>query len=79
MKKEFKKFILPIIILLTFLSSCLLDENSSIEMDKHIQINGINYHISEVSYDGCQYVIFDSDMRSVIHKGNCNNKSHKNH
>jgi hypothetical protein len=57
---------------------CTQDENASvITLTKDVvYIAGINYNVSVIEIDSCEYITLGSDIRTLTHKGNCKNQIH---
>jgi hypothetical protein len=57
---------------------CTQDENASvITLTKDVvYIAGINYNVSVIEIDSCEYITLGSDIRTLTHKGNCKNPIH---
>jgi hypothetical protein len=57
---------------------CTQDENASVIKSTKdvVYIDGINYRISVIEIDSCEYITLDSDVRTFTHKGNCKNQIH---
>ncbi len=57
---------------------CSQDENASVIKSTKdvVYIGGINYNISVIEVDSCEYITLDSDIRTFTHKGNCKNQIH---
>ena len=57
---------------------CTQDENASVITSTKdvVYIGGINYNVSVIEVDSCEYITLDSDVRTFTHKGNCKNPTH---
>jgi hypothetical protein len=57
---------------------CTQDEYASVLTSTKdvIYIGGINYNVSVIEVDSCEYITLDSDVRTFTHKGNCKNQIH---
>jgi hypothetical protein len=57
---------------------CTQDENASVITSTKdvVYIGGINYNVSIIEVDSCEYITLDSDVRTFTHKGNCKNQIH---
>ncbi len=57
---------------------CSQDENASVLTSTKdvLYIGGINYNVSIIEVDSCEYITLDSDVRTFTHKGNCKNPIH---
>ena len=58
---------------------CTQDENASVLTSTKdvVYIGGINYNVSVIEIDSCEYITLDKDIRTFTHKGNCKNTIHK--
>lgn len=67
-----------IVLLMFTLLGCGIKENASLptRTKDYVYIAGFNYAISIVEIDSCEYITFDSDVRTLTHKGNCKNSIH---
>ena len=67
-----------LVLFMLTLFSCKVDENASLPTvtKEVVYLGGINYHISIVEIDSCEYITLDSDVRTLTHKGNCKNSIH---
>ena len=67
-----------LVIMVLILSTCLYGlittlMKSDEEVHQH-KTNRIEASISEVEYDGCQYIVFEGYKKGgIVHKGNCTN------
>lgn len=57
---------------------CTQNENASVITSTKdvVYIAGINYNVSVIEIDSCEYITLDSDVRTFTHKGNCKNQIH---
>jgi hypothetical protein len=57
---------------------CTQGENASVITSTKdvVYIGGINYPVSAIEIDSCEYITLGSDVRTFTHKGNCKNKIH---
>jgi len=57
---------------------CTQDENASVIKSTKdvVYIAGINYNVSVIEVDSCEYITLESDVRTLTHKGNCKNQIH---
>lgn len=57
---------------------CSQDENASVLTSTKdvLYIGGINYNVSKIEVDSCEYITLGSDIRTFTHKGNCKNQIH---
>jgi hypothetical protein len=57
---------------------CTQNENASVIKSTKdvVYIAGINYNVSVIEVDSCEYITLDSDIRTFTHKGNCKNQIH---
>jgi hypothetical protein len=57
---------------------CTQNENASVLTSTKdvVYIAGINYNVSVIEVDSCEYITLDSDIRTFTHKGNCKNQIH---
>lgn len=57
---------------------CSQDENASVIKSTKdvVYIGGINYNVSVIEVDSCEYITLDSDIWTFTHKGNCKNQIH---
>ncbi len=57
---------------------CTQNENASVIKSTKdvVYIAGINYNVSVIKIDSCEYITLDSDVRTFTHKGNCKNQIH---
>jgi hypothetical protein len=57
---------------------CSQDENASVLTSTKdvLYIGGINYNVSIIEVDSCEYITLGSDIRTFTHKGNCKNQIH---
>jgi len=57
---------------------CTQNENASVITSTKdvVYIGGINYNVSVIEVDSCEYITLDSDVRTFTHKGNCKNPIH---
>jgi hypothetical protein len=57
---------------------CTQNENASVIKSTKdvVYIGGINYNVSVIEVDSCEYITLDSDVRTFTHKGNCKNPIH---
>jgi hypothetical protein len=67
-----------LVILTLALAGCTQDENASVITSTKdvVYIGGINYNVSVIEVDSCEYITLDSDIRTFTHKGNCKNQIH---
>jgi hypothetical protein len=57
---------------------CSQDENASVltSTKNVLYIGGINYNVSTIEVDSCEYITLGTDIRTFTHKGNCKNQIH---
>ncbi len=68
---------LLVILCLTSVGCSQYDNASVIKSTKDVvYIGGINYNVSVIEVDSCEYITLDSDIRTFTHKGNCKNQIH---
>lgn len=69
---------LLVILSLSLVASCTQDENASLTTSTKdvVYIGGINYNVSVIEIDSCEYITLGSDVRTFTHKGNCKNSIH---
>jgi hypothetical protein len=68
-----------LLVILTLASiGCTQDENASVLTSTKdvIYIGGINYNVSIIEVDSCEYITLGLDIRTFTHKGNCKNQIH---
>jgi hypothetical protein len=67
-----------LVILTLSLVACTQDEKASVTRSTKdvVYIGGINYNVSVIEVDSCEYITLDSDVRTFTHKGNCKNQIH---
>ena len=60
------------------LVACTQDEKASVTRSTKdvVYVGGINYNVSVIEIDSCEYITLGSDIRTFTHKGNCKNKHH---
>lgn len=64
------------LLLLTIFIGCNSDLSEGVSKAKNI--DNMGNAIFLVTYDDCEYLIYDGYQKSgIIHKGNCKNKIHK--
>lgn len=68
------------LLVLLYLTSvgCSQDENASVITSTKdvVYIGGINYNVSVIEVDSCEYITLGTDIRTFTHKGNCKNQIH---
>ncbi len=69
---------LLVLLCLTSVGCFTQDENASVIKSTKdvVYIGGINYNVSVIEIDSCEYITLDSDIRTFTHKGNCKNQIH---
>jgi hypothetical protein len=67
-----------LVILTLSLVACTQDEKASVTRSTKdvVYIGGINYNVSAIEIDSCEYITLGSDIRTFTHKGNCKNTIH---
>jgi hypothetical protein len=67
-----------LLVVLSLALGCTQDENASVLTSTKdvIYIGGINYNVSVIEVDSCEYITLGSDVRTFTHKGNCKNPTH---